>query len=68
MREAYIGSYEGELNEVMWDEAAKHQGYNNSDQMFKAGGNPIETLLNAVSELDSEAESYQELTDRLQRV
>lgn len=64
IREAYFGRYEGELNEVMWDEAAKHKGYNNSGEMFAAGGNPIETLLNGVSELDPEAESYQELTER----
>ncbi|KOR83535.1 hypothetical protein AM233_04980 [Bacillus sp. FJAT-22058] len=64
IREAYFGIYEGELNKVMWDEAAKHKGYNNSAEMFAAGGNPIETLLNGVSDLDAEAESYQELTDR----
>lgn len=64
IREAYFGKYEGELNEVMWDEAAKHKGYNNSDEMFAAGGNPIEALLNGVADLDPEAENYQELSDR----
>jgi len=66
IREGYFGIYEGEKNEVMWGDAAKHLGYKSQEELLASGGNPIEKIMNAVSEIDpsKEAESYEELKDR----
>lgn len=66
IREGYFGAYEGEKNEVMWGDAAKHLGFDNQEELLASGGNIIEKIMNAVSEIDSsgEAESYEELKDR----
>ena len=66
IREGYFGAYEGEKNEVMWGDAAKHLGFDNQEELLASGGNIIEKIMNAVAEIDSsgEAESYEELKDR----
>lgn len=66
IREGYFGAYEGEKNEVMWGDAAKHLGFDNQEELLASGGNIIEKIMNAVSEIDSsgEAESYEKLKER----
>ncbi len=66
IREGYFGTYEGEKNEVMWGDAAKHLGFDNQEELLASGGNIIEKIMNAVAEIDSseEAESYEELKER----
>lgn len=66
IREGYFGAYEGEKNKVMWGDAAKHLGFDNQEELLASGGNIIEKIMNAVSEIDSsgEAESYEKLKER----
>jgi len=66
IREGYFGIYEGEKNEVMWGDAAKHLGFDSQEELLASGGNIIEKIMNAVSEIDpsGEAESYEELNKR----
>ncbi|MEC0111353.1 phosphoglycerate mutase family protein [Paenibacillus taichungensis] len=66
IREGYFGSYEGEKNEVMWGDAAKHLGFESQEELLASGGNIIEKIMSAVSEIDpsGEAESYENLNER----
>lgn len=75
LREFNYGTYEGELNGVLWNDVASSQGMT-IDEMFQSGIFSLEFFANTVAELDKTksanlenenwpAESYDEIISRL---